>query len=161
MKNSSKLSPILQKLRQRRLPAKPAEKLEGQIEAAQKRGEFDNLPGTGEPLNLDKNPFTKGAAISNELLKNSGFSLPFIEARNEIQTAVSQAERKLLLIWQLYDGSEKSRQKWQDAKENFANTVTVINKRILTYNLKAPSVQLHLPAIRPDERIRAIQDSIM
>ncbi|MGZ3629064.1 MAG: DnaJ family domain-containing protein, partial [Ktedonobacteraceae bacterium] len=32
--------------------------IEEQIHQAQSRGEFDNLPGSGKPLNLDENPFT-------------------------------------------------------------------------------------------------------
>lgn len=138
----------------------PREKIASQIDSAYKRGEFDNLPGAGKPLNLDQNPFTKESAIANELLKNSGFSLPFVQEKEEILTAVSQAEKKLLRVWERYDGTEKSRIRWQKAKETFTQQMTSINKRILTFNLKAPSVQLHIPSIRIEERIREIQHMI-
>ena len=152
---------LLKSIKSKRSRTNFKEKIEGQIDLAQKRGEFDNLSGAGEPLKLDKNPFTKETAIATELLKNSGFSLPFIQERNEIEMAVGQAKRKLLLIWEQYDGSEKSRQKWKTAKETFTIEVQKINKRILTYNLKAPSVQLHIPTVLIEKQIRAVQESIM
>lgn len=142
------------------LPIKPEEKAEGQIESALRRGEFNNLPGAGKPLQLDSNPFTKDTALATDLLKKNGFSSPVLQEKREIETAVSKAEKKLLLIWQLYDGTEKSRAKWQAAKETFSEEITKINKRILTFNLKAPSVQLHIPSVRVNERIEAVQKSI-
>ncbi|MEM7334574.1 MAG: DUF1992 domain-containing protein [Chloroflexota bacterium] len=157
---SDKVS-LLNSVKNKVFRTKPTEKIESQIDSAQKRGEFENLRGSGEPLRLDTNPFTKESAIATELLKNSGFSLPFIQEKNEIETAVSKAEKKLLIVWQRYDGTPKSRQKWQAAKEQFAEEIKKINKRILTYNLKAPSVQLHISAIRIEEQIRAVQESIM
>ena len=159
--NSPKRSSKLNALRRKGLKTQPSEKIESQLDSALNRGEFDNLPSAGAPLSLDKNPFTRESAISTELLKNSGFSLPFVQEKKEVLTAVSQAEKKLLLVWKRYDGTDKSRQRWQDAKDVFSEKIIKINKRILTYNLKAPSVQLHIPSFRVEERIRAIQESIM
>ena len=131
-----------------------------QIESALAKGEFDNLPGKGKPLKLDSNPFTKETAVATELLKNSGFTLPWIQEKEAILTAVAQAEKKLTLIWARYDGSERSKTKWLDAKAHFSQTITQLNKKILTFNLKIPSVQLHIAAIQTDRRIRAVQESL-
>lgn len=133
------------------------EKVESGLDTAVSEGKLDNLAGKGKPLVLDKNPFTRDSAVSTELLKESGFSLPFVEERREIETAVSHQEKLLLRVWLAYDGSERARQKWTLAKQQFMQEMTKINKKILTYNLKAPSVQLHISHIKPDERIRELQ----
>lgn len=157
---SSKIDRLLKTLNRRKPIVDPSGKIESQLDSAQKQGTFDNLSGAGKPLRLDKNPFTKDSVVSNEILKNSGFSLPFVEEKRDIETAVTQAERKLRLIWLQYNGSEASKARWQEAKSTFEKTIMAINKRILTFNLKAPSVQLHISPIRIDERIRAVQSSV-
>jgi DnaJ homologue, subfamily C, member 28, conserved domain len=59
--------------------------VEERIRRAQKKGEFDNLEGTGEPLNL-----AEGQAVSEELrlaykiLKNADCLPPEIEIKKEI-----------------------------------------------------------------------------
>src|SRR6266487_783498 len=44
-----------------------------QIREAQARGEFDNLRGTGKPLNLDDNLYAGDKAMGYNLLKIDGF----------------------------------------------------------------------------------------
>jgi hypothetical protein len=58
---------------------------EERIRAAMERGEFDNLPGKGRPLNLDdleNVPLELRAAYT--LLRNAGFAPPEVELRKEI-----------------------------------------------------------------------------
>src|SRR5438874_5375453 len=45
-----------------------------QIREAQARGEFDNLQGTGKPLNLDSNAYTGDKAMGYSLLKSQGYA---------------------------------------------------------------------------------------
>ena len=101
----------------RRREVEVIQHVEGGLQTAVKTGAFDNLPGKGKPLRLDSNPFTKDSALATELLKESGFSLPFIEEKREIVAAVSKQEKQLLRIWERYDGSEAARQKWALAKQ--------------------------------------------
>jgi hypothetical protein len=59
---------------------------EERIRAAMERGEFDNLPGKGRPLNLDdleNVPPELRAAYT--LLRNAGFVPPEVALRKEIQ----------------------------------------------------------------------------
>lgn len=144
----------------RRTEGEVIQKVESGLQTAVNTGAFDNLPGKGKPLRLDSNPFTKDSALATELLRESGFSLPFIEEKREILAAVSKHENQLLRIWEQYDGSEAARQKWALAKQTFAQEMEKLNKKILTYNLKAPSVQLHLRHIKVTERIAELQNSL-
>src|SRR5205823_783118 len=50
-----------------------------QIREAEARGEFDNLPGTGKPLNLDDDSHAGDKAMGYHLLKSQGFAPQEIE----------------------------------------------------------------------------------
>lgn len=56
------------------------------IEAAAERGEFDDLPGAGQPLNLDDDRHVPPELRAGyRLLKNAGFVPPEIESRRAIR----------------------------------------------------------------------------
>lgn len=55
------------------------------VHEAVERGEFDNLPGTGKPLNLDdENPYAGDKSAGYRMLKQSGYAPPEIELLKEI-----------------------------------------------------------------------------
>ena len=60
--------------------------IDEQIHEAQARGDFDNLPGSGKPLNLDENPYTGDRALAYSLLKQNGYAPPEVELAKEIRT---------------------------------------------------------------------------
>jgi hypothetical protein len=89
------------------------ELVERRIAAAIDRGELDNLPGRGLPLDLDADalvPVELRAAY--RILRNAGFVPPEIECLREIgelerliergddRTANARAARRLELLWQ-------------------------------------------------------------
>jgi hypothetical protein len=54
--------------------------VEQRIAAAAARGEFDELPGAGAPLNFEDDPLVpEEVRIANRILKNAGFVPPAIE----------------------------------------------------------------------------------
>lgn len=60
--------------------------VEERIKAAQRKGEFDNLHGAGEPLNLNElNGVPDELRIAYKLLKNSDLLPPEIELKKEIR----------------------------------------------------------------------------
>ena len=68
-----------------------------QIEEAMERGEFSDLPGKGEPLRLDTNPFlTPQARMANRLLKENGFTPRWVELEKEIKQEKAQLESVLI-----------------------------------------------------------------
>ncbi len=69
--------------------------VEEQIREAQARGEFDNLPGFGKPLDLDSNQFAGDKALAYSMLKQNGFAPPEIELAKEIRSESEKAEAKL------------------------------------------------------------------
>ncbi|MFC1812483.1 DnaJ family domain-containing protein [Thermodesulfobacteriota bacterium] len=60
--------------------------VEQRIQAAQRNGEFDNLPNSGKPLVFenDRN-VPEDLRLAHKILKNSGFVPPEVELKNKIR----------------------------------------------------------------------------
>jgi hypothetical protein len=75
---------------------------EQRILEAIERGEFDNLPGTGKPLDLEQDADVPAELrVAYRILKNSGFVPPEIELRRDIASveqllthSLSRSERE-------------------------------------------------------------------
>jgi Domain of unknown function (DUF1992) len=66
------------------------------IREAQERGDFDDLPGKGRPMDLSENPYADpslGPAF--RMLKNAGVVPSFLQERREILQAVEAARCRL------------------------------------------------------------------
>ena len=58
---------------------------ERKIEEAITRGEFDDLPGAGRPLELDDDPLVpEDLRAAYRILKNAGYVPPEVQALNQI-----------------------------------------------------------------------------
>lgn len=112
---------------------------EKKIQDAIQAGEFDNLPGKGKPLTLDDNPFEPPEQrAANHLLKNNGFTLPWIEAGNEIEAERLEARTRLRRAHESATLNPRTTE-WELARATFAEQVCGLNRRILSYNLTVPS----------------------
>jgi hypothetical protein len=59
--------------------------VEKKIQEAMACGDFDNLPGTGRPLDLDDDALVpEELRLAYRILKNAGFVPPEVETLNEI-----------------------------------------------------------------------------
>lgn len=66
---------------------------EQRIVEAMRQGEFDNLPGAGQPLDLTDDPLVpEEFRMSNRILRNAGFTPPEIGLRREIAELRAQLE---------------------------------------------------------------------
>lgn len=61
--------------------------VEERIRQALKKGEFDNLPGAGKPLALDKSPAPEELRLAYKILKNADCLPPELELQKEIARA--------------------------------------------------------------------------
>lgn len=68
--------------------------VEQKILDAQARGEFDHLPGTGQPIDLDCDPLVpEDLRVAWRVLKNAGFVPPEVEALRQLRAAAADAEQ--------------------------------------------------------------------
>ena len=140
--------------------------IDEQIRQAMQRGEFDDLPGKGKPLDLSENPHEDpGWRTAYRLLKENGYTLPWIETRRSIELDFEKALKSLGQSWEWRKNAAGRRdmmhaeKEWQQSIQTFRNKVANLNKRILNYNLEVPSNQFQRRTIDPDGEIRKVTNS--
>ena len=135
--------------------------IEEQIRQAMQAGKFDDLPGKGKPLHLEDNPHEDAARkMAYHLLRQGGFSLPWIELRQEIEAELEQARAALRRTWEwrqaaLAQGQNPAgvQSEWQRAVEQFSAQLTQLNQRIRDYNLQAPSARFQRPLLKLEREL--------
>jgi DnaJ family protein C protein 28 len=119
-------------------------------------GKFDNLPGKGKPLQLDReNPHADPAwELAYKILKDAGYSLPWIETIREIETDIASARMELKLAWQWYlaargqgTSASNASAEWQQAQLTFREKMNLLNQRIRNYNLDVPNTRFQRPVL--------------
>ena len=135
---------------------------EKRLREAIENGEFDNLPGKGEPIDLRENPFEDpDLRMVHRLLKNAGFAPAWIEERKDIETELTAAQTKLSQAWRLFGqgGERPSEAEWRRCEKEFREKILELNQRVKTYNLKAPATVFHRRQIAADRIVESIRAS--
>jgi len=67
---------------------------ERMLREAIEAGEFDDLPGKGQPVNLSQNPFEDpDLRVVHKLLRDAGFAPAWIEERKDIDATLEARGR--------------------------------------------------------------------
>ena len=130
------------------------------IRESMERGEFDNLPGSGEPIDLAENPFEDpDLRTAHRLLRNAGFAPAWIEERKDIEATFRLARDVLMSAGRLYsrEGKLRDSPQWNRAVAEFRETMAELNRRIQLYNLKSPASVFHRKVIDTEQVIREIE----
>lgn len=135
--------------------------IEDQIRKAIEEGKFNNLPGKGKPLRLDDDPhIDPDWRLAHHLLKGSGYTLPWIESRQEILSGIEAARDDFHYAWlwrerSLADGLPGAavEAEWQRTLTAFSDRIRTLNKKILSFNLEAPSAQFQLNPLNIEHEI--------
>jgi DnaJ-like protein len=114
---------------------------------AQADGLMDNLPGQGQPLQLDDDALVpEEYRLGHRMLKASGFAPPWIEAQRDIEQ-----ERAQLESW-LQDANRRWPQLEARAraalKVSYRRKLDDLQRMILNYNLTAPASVPHIEGLR-------------
>ncbi len=131
--------------------------IDQQIREAQGRGEFDELPGAGKPLNLAANPYAQDRELAFKILKDSGYAPDWIELDRAIRGKLERARAALTRRWEWrrarLDELAGRTGKWAEAEQtrvqddwaraiaDFEQEIGVINKEIAELNLKVPALR--------------------
>ena len=132
---------------------------EKRLREAIENGEFDDLPGKGEPIDLRENPFEDpDLRVVHRLLRNAGFAPAWIEERKDIDAEFEAARQKLSRAWALFgkDGKSPSDAEWDRSLREFREKIVEVNQRTRIYNLKAPATIFHRNHADADKIIKMI-----
>jgi DnaJ family protein C protein 28 len=138
--------------------------IEEHIRRAMEEGKFDDLPGKGKPLRLDDNPYEDPEwSTAYRMLRSGGFTLPWIEAKLDIENDQETARQNLKRSWEyrsisLAKGEPSARVEveWQRALEAFRSQIETLNQRIFSYNLQVPSPSFQLLMMDSEREIQQI-----
>ena len=157
--------------------------IDQQIREAQERGEFDNLPGKGRPLDLTPNPYAQDQELAFKILKDAGYAPEWIELDRAIRGKLEAARATLARRWEWCEtrlreladepaspagrsdrGSEAERERvlagWRQAITAFEEEVAVINKEIAELNFKVPHSRFQRPKVDAAREIRGFAREI-
>ena len=139
--------------------------IEELLRKAMEEGKFDNLPGKGKPIHMDDaNPHADPDwDLAFGILKDAGYSLPWIETLRDIETDIESARKDLSLAWDVCRDSYAQTQprnywseSWERSQQAFRDKLTAINKRIRDYNLEVPNPRFQRPVLNFEAEIRKV-----
>jgi hypothetical protein len=138
--------------------------IEDIIQEGAERGLFDNLKGKGKPLDLRRNHFESGQELANSILKENDVPPAWIMERNQILAGQDELRAEIKRKWAWHeekftaadnaDARGRLTISWDDACLKWAGQIKVLNKRIVTYNLKRPSANLELFKLNLDDELK-------
>lgn len=115
---------------------------EKMLREAIEAGEFDNLPGKGQPVDLSENPFEDPELrVVHKLLRDAGFAPAWIEERKDIDATFEAARQTLRRAWKIYrpQGVSPNDAAWERNVAEFREQAAELNGRVKLYNLKVPA----------------------
>ena len=142
--------------------------IEEQSRKAMAEGKFDNLPGKGKPIRLDEtNPHADPEwELAYHMLKEAGYTLPWIEIIREIEADITSARQELKCAWDWQQAALSEHQpaaviqaEWERALAAFKNQLTRLNKRIRDYNLQVPNARFQRPILSFESEVGKITAS--
>ncbi len=135
-----------------------------QIEEAIERGDFDNLPGYGKPLNLSENPNEPAdMQMANRLLKNNELAPSWIIDRKtlvaEVDAVRADVERRL--DWYRHTAVQSDDEQarstlaadWAAQLAAWDEAIADLNRRILDLNLSLPIWRMELMRFNLDREL--------
>lgn len=139
--------------------------VEEHLRKAMAEGKFDDLPGKGKPLHMDEiNPHADPEwELAYRMLRDAGYSLPWIETIREIEGDIEAARKDLLTAWIWHQNAISEPQpasfvaaEWERAIQAFKDKLIGLNKRIRDYNLEVPVPRFQRPILNYDGEIDKI-----
>jgi hypothetical protein len=110
------------------------------IREAQRRGDFDNLPGAGKPLKLDDDVYAGDMASAYRIAKNANAAPLWVQLDKEIgedgAALDAMLERSARYLAEV--GTEKRAAAREQARKVFLGKAEELNKKIQEYNLVRP-----------------------
>ena len=141
--------------------------IEDHIRKALEEGKFDDLSGKGKPIRWEENPFVESDwQLAFRMLRDSGFALPWMETRKEIEAQLEAARASLKRLWDWKQSEMAAGQppafvegEWQWGLSVFREQIGESNKRIFGYNLEVPLSRFQRQPVDAEAEITEVMRS--
>src|SRR2546423_14190071 len=104
------------------------------IREAMEQGEFDNLAGAGQPIDLSENPYEdREWRTAHRMLRNAGFAPAWIEERKDIDAELEAARISLARTWKILMNArntshqQSAQARWTKLEESFGTKFPKLN----------------------------------
>jgi hypothetical protein len=121
--------------------------IEQQIRDAQERGEFDDLPGQGQPLPAES--WDGDWALARHILRQAGETLSWISLGRDIEAAQAKLQALLRDAATLPRSGHGWREERARARERFLREAAALDKLLQEYAFVVPSRQLERGRLPP------------
>ena len=112
------------------------------IQRAQERGDFDNLPGAGKPLDLSENPWVPPDwQMAYRMLASSGFAPDVVETDKALRARLAELEQNLdrfVRRWQGLPAAQHQARARAEFLRGYEEEMRSINSSIHSFNAIAP-----------------------
>lgn len=113
------------------------------IREAREKGAFEDIQGKGKPIQWGDDALVPDdQRMANQVLKNAGFLPDWLEESRQIDQDYQTARRYLELSRTARAEGRLEESSWQMALAAYTRQMIDLNRRILKYNLRAPSPAL-------------------
>jgi hypothetical protein len=152
---------------------------ERRIQEAITEGDFDNLPGAGQPLRVEENPYVPEEwRLAFKVLENAGVVPDWVALANEIDagvtawreygdnhfatlnTRLARAVSHPGALRRLREEVAAMKAMHRRATEHHATMLAELNRKIHYYNAIIPSDSLQRATFLPDAEMRAWADRL-
>ena len=117
------------------------------IRKAMEAGEFDNLPGQGQPLDLNTNPHVPPEMqLAYKIMKQNGIAPDWIVQSKTLTAKLESWETRLKAAHKTYVKTNNV-VTWLTAKDKLGEDAEKLNKELVAFNLKLPPGVAHRPLI--------------
>jgi len=134
------------------------------IEDGRRRGLFDDLPGTGRPLNLEQHVYEGGNSLAHQLMKDNDVRPVWLSHRLAVIDKIEGLREEIGRAWERYrqafDLAPESghrpalRLGWRENCRRWQTDIDALNKEIETCNLKRPPGQPEIFKLRLDDELK-------
>lgn len=117
------------------------------IRQAMEDGEFTNLPGEGQPLDLNDDPNTPpDLQLAYKIMRDNGIAPDWVAQGGELEARQTGWRTRLNAAQVEYKRSGNA-ETWAAARTTLSEELDTLNRAILSYNLKLPPGIAHRPAM--------------
>lgn len=136
-----------------------------QLDEAAANGAFENLPGKGRPLRLNRFPNEPDdMRMANKLLKDNDLTPTWIGDRKELLAEIELLRTEMKRRWELTRasagaaGSEREAfaRSWRRSIADWEARIDELNRRIVNLNIALPIWRMELHRLRLDEELKRI-----
>lgn len=136
-----------------------------QLDEAAAKGAFENLPGKGQPLRLNRFPNEPDdMRMANKLLKDNDLTPTWIGDRKELLAEIESLRAEIERRWELTRacaetaGSEREAfaRSWRRSVRDWDARIGELNRRIVNLNIALPIWRMELHRLRLDEELKRV-----